>query len=131
VAGLDEAFIGLVPDLLAAVTPAQLRDACQKALTPKPKPVIDFFHVTPVKMTVAETVASLADELPTAGRTTLRQLTDSAVDRIEVVITFLALLELYKQGLIDLTQVRTFGSLTVEWTGGVDAAVANVDVYEG
>lgn len=131
VAGLDEAFLGLMPDLLAGVTPVRLRDACLAALTPKPKPVIDFFHVTPVKMTVAETVASLAEELPSMGRTTLRRLTESAVDRVEVVVTFLALLELYKQGLIELTQVRTFGTLTVEWAATDGAGLGDVDSYEG
>ncbi len=131
VAGLDEAFVGLMPDLLAGVTPERLRDACRSALAPKPTPTIDLFHVTPVKLTVAETVASLAEELPTMGRTTLRRLTESAVERVEVVVTFLALLELYKQGLIELTQLTTFGTLTVEWAAAADAHLGDVDTYEG
>lgn len=134
-AGMEEQFLGLVPDLLEGVTVDQLAAACQRALTPKPKPVIDLFHVTAVKITVAETVASLAEELPRSGRTTLRELTSGAADRIEVVVYFLALLELYKQGLVELTQVATFGSLTVDWTGGEDfddqTALTDIDSYEG
>lgn len=134
-AGLEERFIGLVPDLLDGVTVEQLRDALGKAMTPRPKPTIDFFHVTPVKLTVAETVASLADELARTGRTTFMALTRSLVDRIEVVVYFLALLELYKQGWIELAQAGSFASITVEWVGtaGEDRAgnLVTVDAYEG
>lgn len=130
-AGLEEPFIGLVPDLLDGVTARDIAAAMTKALTPKPVPVLDLFHVTPVKMTVAETVASLADELPGIGTTTLRDLTSATVDRIEVVVYFLALLELYKQGVVELSQVATFGSLTVEWTGGIDHQLDDIDSYEG
>jgi segregation and condensation protein A len=131
-AGLEEQFLGLMPDLLEGVTGKDLRAAIARALTPKPTPVLDLFHVTPVKMSVAETVMSLAEELQTMGPTTLRDLTVSAVDRIEVVIYFLALLELYKQGVVELTQVATFGSLTVEWTGGEDLQnLTAIDSYEG
>lgn len=131
-AGLEEAFLGLVPDLLEGVTADQLAAAFGRATAPKPQPVLDLFHVTPVKMTVAETVASLAEELPTMGRTTLRELAGSVVDRVEVIVYFLALLELYKQGLAELTQLATFGTLTVEWIGGADhAGLTEIDSYEG
>lgn len=135
-AGLEAHFVGLVADLLEGVTPEQLRDALARALVPKPKPTIDLFHVTPVKMSVAETVASLAAELPRVGRTTFMALTRSLVDRIEVVVYFLALLELYKQGWIELTQTGNFGSITVAWTGADTVAEPElvsvaVDTYEG
>lgn len=132
IVGIEDAFVGLVPDLLVGVTAEQLRDAFASAVAPKPRPVIDFFHVTPIKLSVVETVASLADELPTMGVTSLRELTASAVDRIEVVVYFLALLELYKQGLIELNQAATFGTLSVQWTGGdAPTKTVSVDSYEG
>ena len=53
-AGMEEQFLGLVPDLLVGVTPQDIADAYQRVTAPKPS--IDFFHVTPVKLTVAETV---------------------------------------------------------------------------
>ena len=131
-AGLEEQFLGLVPDLLEGVTAEMLRDAYKTAVTPKPKPTLDLLHVTPVKMTVAETVAELAEDLPGRGRTTLRELTASLVDRIEVVVHFLALLELYKQGLIDLRQFVTFGDISVEWIAERGAGdLADIDIYEG
>jgi len=136
-AGLEDRFLGLMPDLLEGVTSEDLAAALRRALTPKPQPTIDLFHVTPVKLTVAETVQSLASELPGLGVTTLRELTSSAVDRIEVVVYFLALLELYKQGMVELTQLATFGTLTVEWAPDSQVAAMptidspTIDSYEG
>ncbi len=130
-AGLEEQFLGLVPDLLEGVSGKELQAAFARAMAPKPQPVLDLFHVTPVKMTVAETVFSLAEELPAMGRTTLRELTKAAVDRIEVVVYFLALLEMYKQGMVELMQTATFGSLTVEWTGEHETDLSRIDSYEG
>lgn len=130
--GLEAPFDGLVPDPLADITALQLRDAYERATKPQPKPVLDLFHVTPIKLTVAETVGALVAELPKAGRTSLRKLTAAATDRVEVVVCFLALLELYKQGSVELYQVSTFGTLAVEWIGGATMADINsVDSYEG
>src|SRR3954447_20753965 len=101
-AGLDEAFLHLTPDLLANVQAADLKAAFLRAVAPKPVPRVDLFHVTNIKANVTDAVAELLDELPRAGRITFRRLTSSLMDRLEVVVRFLALLELFKQGLVDL-----------------------------
>src|SRR3954447_22524992 len=101
-AGLDEQFIGLVPDLLANVKAVDLKAAFLRAVAPKAVPRVDLFHVTNIKANVTDAVAELLDELPRAGRITFRRLTSSLMDRLEVVVRFLALLELFKQGLVDL-----------------------------
>ena len=46
---------------------------------------------------------------------------------------FLAVLELYKQGLVELDQFERFGDIEIEWTGGddVEAALSGVDADEG
>lgn len=131
--GPDERFAGLVPDLLEGTSVQRLRAAAIRALTPKPVPTVDLHHVTPIRMTVAEAVAELVDELPRVGRITFRRLTADLVERIEVIIRFLALLELFKQGYVDLDQAERFGEIDVVWTGGtdIDAEAVAVDVYEG
>jgi segregation and condensation protein A len=63
-----------------------------------------------------------------------RELTSSLAERLEVVVHFLAILELFKQGLVDLRQPQTFGDIEVVWQGG-DAVGADaldaIDVYDG
>ena len=62
--------------------------------------------------------------LPAAGPTTFRAVTEGMESRIDVVVRFLAVLELYKQGLVELDQGRTFGELRITWTGGDDVGRA-------
>ena len=139
-AGLDERYLDLAPDLLAGVTAADLQAAMLRALAPKPVPRVDLEHVAPSRMSVTEAVAELVDELPRVGRISFRDLTGSLVERLEVVVRFLAVLELYKQGLVELDQPTTFGELTITWLHAeadddersVFADLAGrIDVYEG
>lgn len=117
VAGLEEAFLGLVPDVLAGVTPEHLRAAALRALTPRPAPRVDLDHVAPIRLSVHEVVDELARELPAQGTVTFRRLTSGLRERLQVIVRFLAVLELYKEGRVDLDQATTFGELRVTWTG--------------
>jgi segregation and condensation protein A len=133
--GPEEHFLAIKPDLLAGVTPAQLKAAFLRAVAPKPVPKVDIRHLHQIKMTVGDAVAELVDELPRAGRITFRRLTQTLVDRIEIVVRFLAVLELFKQGLIDLEQAECFGDIEIVWLGAeradTELAMAGIDSYEG
>lgn len=131
-AGMEERFAALAPDLLAGVTPDRLRLAYLRAVAPRPVPHVDVRHLAPLRMTVGEAVAELMDELPRSGRITFRHLTQDLVESVDVIVRFLALLELCKQGLVDLRQEGTFGTLEIEWLGsGHRLAAELVDAYEG
>ncbi|MEY4607354.1 MAG: segregation and condensation protein [Actinomycetota bacterium] len=130
--GPDDRFAGLMPDLLEGVAPQRLRTAFLRATTPKPVPRIDLFHVAPVRASVADAVAELVDELPRVRRISFRRLTDGLVERLEVIVRFLALLELFKQGVVELDQAERFGDIEVVWTGGDDrSGLQPIDDYEG
>jgi segregation and condensation protein A len=133
IVGPDERFADVAPDMLEGTTLTSLRNAAVRALTPKPVPVVDLYHVNPIRTTVADAVAELLDELPRAGRTTFRALTSSFVDRIEVIIRFLAVLELYKQGAVEIDQPERFGDIEVVWSANAnfDTESILIDAYEG
>jgi segregation and condensation protein A len=137
-AGMEEHFLSLTPDLLANITPEKLKAAYLRATAPKPEPPkVTLDHVTQVKITVQEAMELLAQSLPTAGRVTFRKITQGCETRMEVIVHFLSVLELYKQGFVEIDQARTFGELQVEWIGSqVDVldelrAHALADAYEG
>ncbi len=135
-AGPEAHFLALAPDLLAGVTPDTLARALVRAASPKPPPRVDLFHVAPNRMSVGEALAELLVTIPAAGSTTFRELTGME-DGIELVVRFLAVLELYKQGLVELDQATTFGELRITWSGGdaddravgPGALVAGADSY--
>jgi segregation and condensation protein A len=134
-AGLDEDLADLAPDLLAGVTAGDLAEAFGRATAERPPPSVDLYHVTVDTVTVADAVAELVVRLPGAGHATFRELTGHLRARIEVIVCFLALLELCKQGRVELRQGGTFGELDVDWVSGAptDAALArsDTDEYEG
>ena len=139
-AGPEDAFLELTPDVMAGVTPDSLRQAFLRASAPRPEPRVDLDHVAPIGVSVADAVAELVDELPRVGRIGFRSLTAALVDRIEVVVRFLAVLELCKQGLVDLDQAERFGDIRITWRGpeGRDedesvlaGALGGIDRYEG
>jgi segregation and condensation protein A len=131
VAGLEERYLGLTPDILEGVTAAQLRDVMQSLVAPRPQTRLLLDHVAPVRASVRDAVDELLDELPRAGRISFARLTAGLVERLEVIVRFLAVLELYKQGLIDLAQPQTFADLQVTWLGEVgDEGVQVIDLVE-
>ena len=90
--------------------------------------------MAPIRASVIDAVADLCVELPRQGRVSFRSLTSSLADRLDVVVHFLAILELFKQGLVDLRQPSTFGDIEIVWQGGdlVGAeALDSIDVYDG
>ena len=131
-AGLEQRFLALAPDLLAGVTPADVHTAWLRASSPAaPPPRVQLDHVAPIRVSVGEAVDELVARLPGAGLMTFRALTVGMVDRMEVIVRFLAVLELYKQGLIELGQAATFGDLEVSWVGEPDPVFSGVDSYDG
>jgi segregation and condensation protein A len=117
------------------VTPDQLADAFLRATAERPVPVVDLYHVTVDTVTVADSVASMARRLPRLGTATFRSLTRHLTSRMEIIVSFLALLELCKQGRISLEQGHTFGDLEVVWVADdrqpVPVGPGLYDEYEG
>jgi segregation and condensation protein A len=139
-AGMEDAFLDLTPDVLDGITPDDLRAAFLRASAPRPVPRVALDHVAPIGLSVADAVAELVDELPRVGVVSFRSLTASLVERLEVVVRFLAILEMCKQGLVELHQAERCGDIRITWCGGEDAeesgsvlagALAGIDSYEG
>jgi segregation and condensation protein A len=134
-AGLELDFVVHAPDLLEGVTPDQLAAAFLRATAERPVPVVDLYHVTVDTVTVADAVSDLSRRLPAVGATTFRSLTRHLTSRMEIIVSFLALLELCKQGRISLDQGHTFGDLEVAWLADdrrpVPVGAGLYDEYEG
>ncbi len=131
--GPDERYFNLVPDFLAGVRPTDIRAAFLRATAERPTPKVDITHLNDVPFTVNEVAAELAQSLPGMGTRGFRELTDHLNTTIEVVVYFLAVLELYKRGLVEVSQAATFGRIAISWVGGADEAdpLFGLDTYDG
>jgi segregation and condensation protein A len=82
---------------------------------------------------VAEAVAELLAELPILGRINFKRLTADLVERVEIIVRFLAVLELFKQGIVEIEQFTQFGEIDVVWIGDAETelSILAIDDYEG
>ena len=128
---LEERYTGLVPEARLNVTAAELAAIAARALAQRPAESVDLSHVGPVRMTVREAARMLVDELERAGgRATFAELTAGCRHRIEVIVCFLALLELYKLEVFDMEQAAAFGELVVTSLSPAPADLLGVDEWE-
>ena len=115
---LDARFAELMPEVLMTVSPEQLARIAAEALRPKPLPTVSIEHVHAARVSVREQAVILRERLARSRRSTFRALTQDCQHTTELVARFLALLELYREGVVAFDQVAPLGELWVRWTGG-------------
>jgi segregation and condensation protein A len=99
-------------------------------MSPKPlPPEVSIAHIHQVRVSVREHATLLRDRIMRAGSATFTLLIADCENTLEVVARFLALLELYREGLIDFEQPLSLEVLTVRWIGG-EAADKDLDIDE-
>ena len=112
-AGPEEPYRWMMPDPLESVRPEALRAAALRMLSAPPVVIVDTEHIAPVRASVRDAVESVLRLLPESESMSFRALVAGAPHRLEVIVRFLAVLELYKQGMVDILQFTNFGELMV------------------
>jgi segregation and condensation protein A len=129
---LEPRYAEALPDLVLGIGPARLAELAAKALKPKAPPVVSIDHIHLVRVSVREHALILRDKLLRVRVATFRALCADCQSTLEIVARFLALLELYREGLVAFDQQAALGELTVRWTGDESAPVElTVEEYEG
>src|SRR5580704_3502794 len=119
---LEPRFAELLPEVLLGLGPAEFARLAALALAPKPPPKGSAEHLHSPVISVKDQARLLAAMLKDLGRASFRQLTANAQGSYEVVASFLALLELYREDTVSFEQVSPLGDLYVTWTGHKDPA---------
>jgi segregation and condensation protein A len=128
---LEPRYAEALPDLVLGIGPQRLAELAARALAPKPPPVVSTAHIHQVRVSVREHAAVLRDRLLRSRTATFRSLCGDCRSVLEVVARFLAVLELYREGMVSFEQVQALGELTVRWTGGDEPVDLDVDEYAG
>jgi segregation and condensation protein A len=130
---LEPRYAEALPDLVLGFGPERLLKLALKQFLPKPgPPEVSIAHIHQVRVSVREHAALIRDRLRRAGSATFSLLIADCENTLEVVARFLALLELYREGLIDFEQPVSLEEMTVRWIGG-DQVEGDLDIddYEG
>jgi segregation and condensation protein A len=128
---MEDRYVGLLPDLLASVSVERLAACAAEALAPKPQVELDISHLEPIRASVRDAIAEIAREIEGSGVASFGRLCDGR-SRIDVVVRFLALLELFKAGAVELDQQRLREDIHVVWTGAAtaDEVIEDAEEYE-
>jgi segregation and condensation protein A len=129
---LEPRYTEALPDLVLGITPERFAEIARGAMTPKPPPTVSIDHVHQVRVSVREHATAISDLLLRLGAATFRTLCAGCDTTLELVARFLALLELYREGLVSFDQAQPLGELTVRWVAAADTPVdLDVEEYEG
>jgi len=130
VVALDPALSALLPEVLIGVGATRFAAIAERCLTPKTPPVVAIHHLHSSSVSVAEESKRVVEALR-AGRTlSFRNLISDADSTLVVVARFLALLDLYRQGVLRFDQVMALGELQISWTGSDSGEIEATDEFE-
>ena len=130
--GLDDRFATLLPDVLIGLGLEEFAGLAARALEPKPEPEgISIAHIHAPTVSVREQAHLVVERLRVHGTLTFRKIAGDAPDTMTRIARFLALLELFREGVLAFDQVTPLGELTVRWTGGEDQEVEINDEFDG
>jgi segregation and condensation protein A len=96
-------------------------------LQPKEAPALPLEHLHAPVVSVRDQAAGIVDRLRRTPVTTFRALAVDSADSLTTVARFLALLELFREGVVTFEQATPLGELSIRWTG---SDVGDVDVAD-
>ena len=119
--GPDPDFLYLMPDYLEGITLRSLAVICADIDSKRETFLLEAEHVAPKRLPVALTVASVDRLTRSKGKVTFSELLDGQDTPEIVVANFLAVLELFKRGLVRVQQDVIFGEIEIEHIEGADS----------
>ena len=127
---LEPHFAQLLPEVLIGVGAQRFAAIANRVLTPKTTPTFSIEHIHRPLVSVAEQALKVVEHLRRASRVTFRALIADADSTLVVVARFLALLELYKEGVVRFEQVISLGELQISWVGTAQGEVRVSDEFD-
>jgi segregation and condensation protein A len=130
VVALEPHFASLLPEVLIGVGAERFAAIAQRVLSPKVTPPVGIAHIHSPLVSVAEEAITIVNELRRTGKSTFRHLISDASSVLVVVARFLALLELYREGVVRFEQVIALGELAITWTGSAEGEIEVSDEFD-
>ena len=130
VVALDPALASLLPEVLIGVGAQRFAAIAERVLTPKVSPVVAVEHLHMPLVSVTEESKRVVEALRHSKSLSFRNLISDADSTLVVVARFLALLDLYLQGVLRFDQVVALGELHISWTGSLEGEVEITDEFD-
>lgn len=119
--GADPEFLGLMPDYLEGISLRSLAVICADIDSKRETFLLESEHIAPKRLPVALTIASVDRLVRSHRHVTFTELVGEDSTPEVVVANFLAILELFKRGLVRVSQSEIFGEIDVDHIEGAEA----------
>ncbi len=125
--GPGPAFGDLMPDFLKGVTLDDLGAKAAAALARREVFLLESEHIASKPIPVETFVRSIHERIVTDKRLSFRSLVQASPTPQVIVVTFLAVLELYKRSMVRLEQPEAFGDIDIRYIEGSGALFLEED----
>lgn len=130
VVALNPALSALLPEVLIGVGAGRFAAIAQRVLTPRTLPSMNIEHLHMPLVSVAEESARVVAALRKSKSMSFRSLVADAENTLVIVARFLALLNLYREGVLRFDQVMALGELQISWTGSLTGEIEVSDEFD-
>ena len=130
VVSLEPGLAALLPEVLIGVGAARFAAIAERVLTPKTPALMSVEHLHLPLVSVAEESRVVVAALRRATSLSFRNLITDSDSTLVIVARFLALLDLYRQGVLRFNQVIAMGELQISWTGSLEGEVYASDEFD-
>lgn len=116
--GPDAQFLGLMPDFLEGITMDALGLLAAKAFARREVFLLESEHIAAKPIPVEMHVEAIYKRIQTKKKLKFRELLPKDAKPELIVVTFLAILELYKRSVVRLAQESQFGTIDISYIEG-------------
>lgn len=129
-AGLEPQFLNLMPDYLEGLTLRGLAVICADLDMKKDTFLLEAEHIAAMPIPVELHVESMHREIAAKRHMSFSEMVGEDADAPLVVVSFLAILELYKRKIIALNQAETFGEIQIDYLEQTEAQAGDAQLRE-
>jgi len=129
-AGLETEFLGLMPDYLEGLTLRGLAVICADLMRKRDVFLLEAEHVASMPISLELHAESVRRRLQRDGSARFSELLGEDASPEIVVVTLLAILELYKRGFADVVQDGLFGDIVITHLSAEEAGKRGIHTHE-
>lgn len=128
--GPDRSLLHIVPDYLENITLDDLAKRCAHILARQDIFLLESEHIAAKVIPVETQVRSVFTQVKQKGRVSFSSMLASDERPEMIVVTFLAVLELFKRSMVSLEQDELFGDITILYIEGAEEAVLQDESFD-
>ena len=128
--GPDRSFLTLVPDYLEGVKIERLGELCASCIARRDVFLLESEHIAAKVIPVETQVRTVFDRVCANGSAKFSDFISADDSPHLIVVTFLAMLELFKRNMVSLKQDDLFGDISITYVEGANAQILDDSEFD-